>query len=42
MARDTINSRDGDADEEGNYDDSNMVHNMNPFYFTILMPPLFH
>ena len=35
--RDTINL-DGDADSEGNYDDSNMVHNMNPFYFTILMP----
>ena len=35
--RDTINS-DGDADEHGNYDDSNVVHNFNPFYFTVLIP----
>lgn len=35
--RDVINI-DGDADDNGNYNDSNMVHNMNPFYFTILIP----
>jgi len=35
--RDTINL-DGEADEKGNYDDSNVVHNFNPFYFTILIP----
>ena len=35
--RDVINL-DGDADDNGIYDDSNMVHNMKPFYFTILIP----
>jgi ectoine hydroxylase-related dioxygenase (phytanoyl-CoA dioxygenase family) len=35
--RDTININ-GDADENGNYDDSVMVHYLQPFYFTILIP----
>jgi ectoine hydroxylase-related dioxygenase (phytanoyl-CoA dioxygenase family) len=35
--RDVVNI-DGDADEDGVYDDHNMVHNMNPFYFNIIIP----
>ena len=35
--RDTVNIC-GDADENGMYDDSAMVHNFNPFYFTVLIP----
>ena len=35
--RDVINI-DGDSDENGNYNDWNMVHNMSPFYYTILIP----
>lgn len=35
--RDVVNI-DGDADEDGVYDDKNMVHNMNPFYFNIIIP----
>jgi len=35
--RDVVNI-DGDPDDDGNYDDSNMVHNMKPFYFTVLIP----
>lgn len=35
--RDVVNI-DGEADANGNYDDKNMVHNMNPFYYTILIP----
>ena len=29
---------DGDSDDNGNYNDYNMVHNMSPFYFTVLVP----
>ena len=35
--RDTVNI-DGDSNNDGSYNDYNMVHNMNPFYFTILIP----
>ena len=35
--RDVVNI-DGESDEYGNYDDSNMVHNFQPFYYTILIP----
>jgi len=35
--RDVINI-DGESDKLGNYNDLNMVHNFQPFYFTILIP----
>ena len=35
--RDTVNIC-GDPNEYGEYDDSAMVHDFNPFYFTILVP----
>jgi len=35
--RDVVNI-DGDSDDLGNYDDSNMVHHFSPFYYTILIP----
>ena len=35
--RDTVNIN-GDADKEGNYDDSPMVYHLKPFYFTVLIP----
>ncbi len=35
--RDTVNIN-GDAEENGDYDDSVMVHHMKPFYFTVLIP----
>jgi hypothetical protein len=35
--RDVVNV-DGDPEDDGSYDDSNMVHNMKPFYFTVLIP----
>jgi len=28
----------GESDKDGNYDDSIMVHNFEPFYFTVLIP----